>query len=160
MKDRSWWWMRMMANLGHFHKFWNLAFVLPFKFRKKWLLLFLTVWSIATQFRLKFSDSITKINFPHRFVDTDFLARSIQATAPQYKNIIELTFCRRFGQTFTPQHFLRPFLGIDLGSERGRKSTMVAFEANCTIMQFLWKILTTTTMEGTVRSFIFCTSLW
>ena len=71
----SWWMMRMMANLGHFHKFWNLAFVLPFKFRKKWLLLFLTVWSIATQFRLKFSDSITKINFPHKFVDTDFFSK-------------------------------------------------------------------------------------
>ena len=86
--EGSWWWMRVMANLGHFHKFWNFAFVLPFKFRKKWLLLFLTVWSIATQFRLKFSDSITKINFPHRFVDTDFLAGNIQATAPHSPKIM------------------------------------------------------------------------
>ena len=97
----SWWMMRMMANLGHFHKFWNFAFVLSLKFCKKWLLLFLTVWSIATQFRLKFPDSITKINFPYRFVDTDFLARNIQTSAPQSKNNVEFYFCRRLGQTFT-----------------------------------------------------------
>ena len=141
-----------MANLGHFHKFWNFAFVLPFKFRKKWLLLFLTVWSIATQFRLKFSDSITKINFPHRFVDTDFLAGNIQATAPHSPKIMLSSLFVGCLAKHLPLYFL-PFLGIDLGSERDRKSTMVAFEANCTIMQFLWKILTTT-MEGTVRSSI------